>query len=239
MPFYSITDDGLFYLKDDGEWICLTSFWNFYKNIGALPIQARAGETRNTLPVVLARLQELYGIFAGEGKSAEEELVCMTAVSMVFDQAMLGYRPLRILQEGGGSVLSAMLARAARYAHPESLVYAVSKAVYDDAFFYAMNRLGEARDTLRHITIDTEDSILRGGLLDMAVLSGEETHPDPDKTLGNMLRLIRTGGYLICLTRGDAKLRERVLDLPGEAPEIYAMAGDNDMLIRVGALYST
>jgi hypothetical protein len=134
VPHCEITGDGLFYSEEGKAPLCLISFWDYYANLGALPLHTYNYDTERILPRVLYELQE-----------GCTEPACMPAVSAVFKQSLLGYRPLRVLMTGGGDTLMAVLERAAHEAHPESRVYMLAG----------------------------DGDFIRGGYFDLAVIGGE------------------------------------------------------------------
>lgn len=200
MASYQLTADGLFYVQEGEEWKCLVSFWDYYKNAGALPLHTYEDDKTRILPAVLQNLRAMYGMFAGERQNAAEEFSCMIAASMILDQSMLGYRPLRILEaaERPGAQ-TAMLAAAARRAHPDSRVYTLLADTSVNAFADLMkrlheagnvNRLDEANETnegnppdevhrldetraaIKAIGGEPEDGLLREGWFDVTVVDG-------------------------------------------------------------------
>jgi hypothetical protein len=114
MAVCEITGEGLFLFEEGKEPICLISFWDYYSNLGAMPLHAYNSDSERVLPRVLRELQESCG-----------ELTCMLAVAAVFRQSLLGYRPLRVLIAGGGEAMMAILEKAAWEAHPESRVHSL------------------------------------------------------------------------------------------------------------------
>jgi hypothetical protein len=118
MPNYEITDDGLF-LTENGGWSCLVSFWDFYGNLGALPLRPTSPEAPRTLPVVLRELGEKYG----------GDTLSVVAAAAVFLQAQRGYRPLLMLQAAESRPeLGSLLVEAGREAHPLSRVFTFADA---------------------------------------------------------------------------------------------------------------
>jgi SAM-dependent methyltransferase len=116
-----IDNDGMFYIEDGAEWVCLLSFWNFYKNMGALSLRPEGEEVPCNLPASLQSLRKAYAEAMGDGGSEAGELCCMLAAARVFEQSMRGYRPLRLLDAGGCPRPLVMLAEmAAVKAHGES-----------------------------------------------------------------------------------------------------------------------
>jgi SAM-dependent methyltransferase len=114
MASCEVTGDGLFLFEEGKQPECLIRFWDYYANLGALPLHTYSSDTERIMPRVL---QELQGLC--------DELSCMLAVAAVFRQSLLGYRPLRVLLAGGGNTLLTVLEKAAKEAHPEGCVYAL------------------------------------------------------------------------------------------------------------------
>ncbi len=229
MPSYLLDSNGLFYIKEQTQPECLISFWDYYANLGARPLHSFYKSAQPILPDILKRLFDCYGILAGEMRSDAGELGCVIALAALFRQSMRGYRPLHVLVTGDGrGVLTALLALAARETHPESVVYALLPERHDTA---ALGRLGEARANLKTLAGSLDIDMLRDRWFDMAFLSGEQLAYNAGMA-AKLLRVVRPGGDLVCLTEGGAGLRDDILSLPGTAPGEYGVAEGQRVFIK-------
>ncbi len=124
MPYYEISSDGFFYLGDSGQQKCIISFWEFYTNKGAIPLHTYS-EGKNTIRDALIGLRDAYRVMTAGVQSNDDELAFTLMAGFIFAESLLGYRPMNILlaSEDESYADKALLAAAAKRAHPKSRLY--------------------------------------------------------------------------------------------------------------------
>jgi SAM-dependent methyltransferase len=234
MPTVNLTRAALSY-RENGEKaeVNIIEFWDYYGNIGAVPLHSLSEKDPNTVPGIIGALQADYdALQKGVDAPLDAQAVLLTA-ALLFKQSFTMYKPYTVLELGcNQGLLTYSLAKLAYAIHPESRVFALSEDLYDIPFLNIVNGLGVALSCLNLLTTSPTTAVLGDGAFDFTVINGTSHAGNPDLLVQNALRVTKAGGRLVCLTCGQRDLKRRFIARCGVFDE-YPISDECSVLVTV------
>ena len=234
MPSIISSGLGLYYVSDNKEYRCLIDLTDKLSNLGAVPLSSMREDSRYTVPGILHDVYLDYQEVAKAVGKTPDPLWVTIAMIFVFRQSFLGYRPLKVLEVGcNNGLLTYLLVRIARAAHPESHVWTLAEDSFDESFISTIRNLGDdAVSNLCLLPMNPESDMINSDYFDLTIINGEYFFENISEVMLNAFRVTRPGGHLLSHTNGNRWLRSCFYSLPSECEE-YLITKNNSVLVKI------